>query len=195
MNPNPNKRPLIIGLVILVVILLAIISLTMMRKQTVAPLLDQSGFTSDGFNQQNPPAQTPTNTPTSSALKYEDTPESKVSYEKSDAYISKYEKKSDGYVYITFDYITYDDTEGVPRVVNNNPALRTFKTNRSLSVSLKDSDVTVPLEEYLGYIQNYNGKYFRVNIAYGIDGGSDRYGIIIKDGLVVTMNEMSEIQG
>ena len=106
MNPNSNKRGLVTGLVILVIILMGVIAFLLLRKPATNPSVD-GGFNSDGLHQSNQNSQTPatTNSQTVLVTKYEDTPESKVVKEESPAYLVAFEKRSDGYYYLSFDYV------------------------------------------------------------------------------------------
>ncbi|MCF7833737.1 MAG: hypothetical protein K9L98_00410 [Candidatus Pacebacteria bacterium] len=67
--------------------------------------------------------------------KYEDTAESKIVSEKSSAYLTSFEQRSDGYYYLSFDYVSFgQDQAGAVTPVNNNSKTRTFRASKNLKV-------------------------------------------------------------
>lgn len=198
MNPNQNKRPLVVVLVVLIVALLVIVIFLLISKQTPVPISDNKGG-DDGLltnvsdvRNQTPTLPVPTHTQPISIPKYEDTPESKVISENSLTYLTGFEKRADGYYYFTLDYVTYNQNSGF---VNSNPKLRTFKVNNYLRVGLNgDGEPDVSLVEYLTYLQKQNGIYQRTTTVQGFGPNNGVYHVSIQNGLIINFSEPSDEQ-
>lgn len=144
----------------------------------------------------NKDSENQNNTQTNPEQSYEDTPESQVTQEQSDAYIVNFEKRIDGFNYITLDYVTKGN--GVGLIINENQKLRTFRSSNNLKVQVADSSTFIIWEEYIENIKKYNEIWVRS--GSNIDGveynmASSVYTVKIQNGLIVEMVENIEPQG
>ena len=125
---------------------------------------------------------------------YEKTAESKIISEESPVLITGFEKKCDGYYYFTFDYL--GPGQGTPEsgnpgssyYTNTSFKLRTLKMDQNLKVKLTDN-TEVSLISYGASLKKAVGKVFNQDNAYYGLSGQPVFQMIIKDGLVIQMNE------
>jgi len=190
MNPNKNNRPLVIALVIFIIILLIAIIFLLMRKPVSAPTYGNNNDVPVVINQQN-------NNPVVATLpvtgpKYEDSPESKVVKEESPAYITAFEKRTDGYWYASVDYLQIVQGQGLK---NESAQIRTFRVSSNVKIyqfdkMLNESGTYFTFDQYKNFLTKENGHYInRVMTSGGPGTPNGYYDIFIENGQIVTMDE------
>lgn len=201
---NRNKISLII-IIFLLLILGMVIIFYQTKKESNNAITDNSyenstidlkEFDNNPTNKDNViinnnlsnPQTTPTQT---TSVKYSDTPESKVLSEESPAYLTGFEKRSDGYYYLSFDYVQFGAGEGF---VNENTKIRTFRTDPQMKVSQVDIDNSAELKTFSDYqfLLKKEGSHF---VNPGLGGGrvppNGYYYVTIKNGYVTDLRELS----
>ncbi|MFA6397903.1 MAG: hypothetical protein WDK96_03635 [Candidatus Paceibacterota bacterium] len=139
---------------------------------------------------------------------YEDTPESKMNLS-SLAFLYNFEKKQDGYWYLTFkeaENITQLEHEeqfisasNIKVAFKSKPA-ETFRASKDLRIVyeylclLDQPDPTDDLETFLSKVQKINGYYWHPdnNSDYHFNGF---FNIVVKDGLLTEMEEVEYMCG
>jgi hypothetical protein len=154
--------------------------------------------------QNNPtPTQTNPTAPTQPpSFNYSDTEESKVVSEESGALLVGFEKKSDGYWYLSFDYLRYIEGQGT---VNENPKIRTFRADANLKIYQENNRLNNPnnyktIDQYLPLLIRDGDHYIN---SQGLSCESEcgtpdgHYIVNIRNGKVITLDELfvGEVQG
>lgn len=199
---NQNNKPLIIGFTIIIVALVIIIALLVFKNSEPSvdyALADAPSLNGQVVTPSKPAASANTQTGSSITI-YETTAESKIVKQELTAYITGFEKRSDGYYYISLKTVQIN-----PQISGSQPLatpkMQTFRAGSMLKVyqvgnRLYNPSTYVNFEGYKNSLIK-QGDYY-VNPAWQDGGGSKatgHYEIFIENGQITSMDEFSDVVG